>query len=93
MIGGPKHPVTGAFVGAGAGAAAGGLAGYLIGDATASKQSVGQVASRLDADGRIPPVSQAEVSCVEMPARIDGTKYYKKHEVCTIQKGAVWMME
>ena len=93
MIGGRRHPVTGAFVGAGAGLATGGLAGFLFGEATAPKQSVGPRVERLETDSRIPPVSQAEVSCVEVPARIDGNKYYKRREVCTIEKGAVWMME
>jgi len=34
-----------------------------------------------------------QAACVEVPAKIEGNRYEKKHDVCTIEKGAVWIME
>ena len=93
MIGSPKHSVNGAFIGASAGAAAGGLAGFIFGEVTSTNQTTTNKLPRIDADAETPSISRPEVSCIEVPSRIDGNKYYKKHEVCTIEKGAIWMME
>lgn len=48
---------------------------------------------RIESSGRIPPISMPQASCVEVPAKIEGNRYEKKHDVCTIEKGAVWIME
>ena len=92
IIGSPQHSVRGAIIGASVGTIVGGTAGIIY-DAATTKPVLNQKTGRVEVEGRMPSMSIPEVSCIEVPSRIDGNKFIKKHEVCTIEKGSVWMME
>jgi uncharacterized protein YcfJ len=91
-----EHPVRGALIGATAGAAMGGLAGVLYENSKQKKEK--EESAHFESktgDLGLPPVSKPEVHCVEVPDKIEdsGKKLVKKHAVCTINRGSVWMME
>jgi hypothetical protein len=61
--------------------------------ACSKNKDIKSFSKQIEDGDALPPISKPEVSCVTLPKRIEGNKLYKPQEVCTIEKGAVWLME